>query len=382
MRIIDPLLLSKTLEQRLHGDIKDQKLFGAAIHVSQKGNIWYHGALGTADPVRNIPITDKTLFRLASMTKPITAIATLLLRDKGLLDLDDSVDKYLPDYSSMKVAVINDKGEQGKSNFAETKPTIRRILSHTSGIGCGKIGATQIAGMSASDKATLRNSVSYFSKQPLSFEPGSKQEYSGFPAYDVLTAIIELVTQENYEAFLKREIFAKCDMPDTTFQPDPGQWSRLTAMHSRSDGQSVCVSMPAGSIFEGIPCSHPLGGAGLVSTLDDYSHFAEMLLRDGVFRGQRILAESSVRELRSPQVAQQIQPGVCRWGLGVRVITSPDYPYLPVSTYGWSGAYGPHFWIDPVNGISAVYLKNSYYDPGAGSVTGYNFEQDVYSCMR
>ena len=382
MKNLDALLLTEMLERRLRGDIADQKLFGAALYVSQRGKVLYSGALGTADPAQGMPVTERTLFRLASMTKPITAVAALLLRDRGLLDPDAPVDKYLPEYSAMYIGSLNDRGEVIRTTPAGEKPTVRRILSHTSGIGCGLLGAAQIRAMSASDKATLSDTVSYFSKQPLSFEPGTKQEYSGFPAYDVLTAIIEKVTGERYGAFLKREIFSKCDMPDTAFQPDAGQWRRLAVMHDRTDGHSVSVPTPEGTVFEGIPCSHPLGGAGLVSTLADYSHFAEMLLGEGVFQGRRIITAASVRELCTPQVSKQVQPGLQRWGLGVRVITSPEYPNLPVGSYGWSGAYGPHFWIDPVNGIAAVYLKNSYFDPGAGSVTGYNFEQDVYSCMK
>ena len=106
-----------------------------------------------------------------------------------------------------------------------------------------------------------------------------------------------------------------------------------------------------------------------------------MLLQKGCYGNERILSEESVEEISKPQVSATIQPGLQQWGLGVRVITSKDYGTLPVGAYGWSGAYGPHFWVDPENRITAIYMKNSRYDPGAGSVTGYHFEEDVYSAI-
>ena len=382
MQFIEKNLLKVSLENRVKADIADNRLLGAAIHVCQNGVTLYHDSIGMADPEESLPVTEQTVFRLASMTKPITAAAVMILVERGLLTLDDPVDKFLPAYSSMRISGISEAGECMDLGPACEKPTVRRILSHTSGIGCGKLGAFQIRNMTASDKETLENTVSYFSRQGLSFEPGSKQEYSGFPAYDVLAAIIEIAADEPYECFLKRELLDPCDMQDTTYSPDIAQWGRMAAMHNRVDGKSIVTPMPINTVFEGIPCEHPLAGAGLVSTLNDYSHFASMLLNEGQYCGRQILSADSVREIRSPQVSAAVQPGLQRWGLGVRVITDSLYPYLPVGSYGWSGAYGPHFWIDPTNRITAIYMRNSFFDPGAGSVAGYHFEQDVYSSMR
>ena len=132
-------------------------------------------------------------------------------------------------------------------------------------------------------------------------------------------------------------------------------------------------------IRENIPCTHYLGGAGLVSTLHDYSNFAKMLLCKGKTDEGQFLREETFDLLCTPQVSGEIMPGNERWGLGVRVITNDAYPYLPKGSFGWSGAYGSHFWIDPVTRVAAVFMKNSKFDGGAANESARNFEKAVYS---
>lgn len=382
MRLLDENKLEITLNDRLREDIAENKIFGAAVYVGQAGKTLYRNSMGVADPATGAPVTEKTLFRIASMTKPITAVATLILTERGKLSLDDPIERYYPQFKNMKIAEVGEGDALRDAGNAKTKITIRNILSHTSGIGSGRAGALQIAAMTMEDLDTLGNTIDFFSRQGLSFEPGTKQEYSGFPAYDVLTGILEKTADEDYGSFLYREIFSRCNMEDTTFVPTQLQWGRLAAMHDRISGKSCVSGVYPGCVFEKIPCTHVLGGAGLVSTLSDYSNFAEMLMNGGVYFGEHILSQASVNELATPQLPASIQPGLQRWGLGVRVIVDGNYPGLPVGSFGWSGAYGPHFWIDPENQIAAVYMKNSRHDPGAGSVTGYHFEADVYDSMK
>ena len=137
--------------------------------------------------------------------------------------------------------------------------------------------------------------------------------------------------------------------------------------------------MPKNCVFENVPTTHSLGGAGFVSSLKDYAAFAGMLLNKGKINENRVITEKAVALLSSPQVPESIMPGNWRWGLGMRVITGENYKYLPVGAFGWSGAYGTHFWVDPVNNIAAVYMKNSKYDGGSGAVTAYNFEKDDFN---
>ena len=134
-------------------------------------------------------------------------------------------------------------------------------------------------------------------------------------------------------------------------------------------------------IFADFPESYFCAGAGLFSSLSDYVRFASMLQNGGELDGVRILSKQSVDEIATPHVSADIMAGNERWGLGVRVITEKSYTTLPVGTYGWSGAYGSHFWIDPVNRITAIYMKNSLYDGGAGSVTSRQFEKNVFDSL-
>lgn len=382
MRLLDRDTLACRIDSSVKCDIAENKISGAALYVSQAGNVLYQNSMGFADSARGIPVTDTTIFRLASMTKPITTAATLLLAERGALHLDDPIEKFYPKFGKMRLATVDEQRRLLDAGPASTKPTVRHILTHTSGIGSGAVGAIQIGAMSATDKANLENTINYFSEQGLSFEPFTKQEYSGFPAFDVLTGIIEKVADEDYNDFLHREIFSVCDMPDTTFVPTKEQWNRMAIMHDRKDGLSCVGKTTDGCVFENIPCTHYLGGAGLVSTLRDYSHFAEMLLHNGLYQGRQLLLPSSVAAMSTPQLSAEIQPGIARWGLGVRVYVSDDKQNLPAGAYGWDGSYGSHFWIDPTNQIAGIYMKNSLYDPGAGSLTGSNFDADVYHAFQ
>lgn len=194
----------------------------------------------------------------------------------------------------------------------------------------------------------------------------------------MLTGIIQKITGKPYGEFLKEEIFEPCRMVDTTFEPNEEQWARLITMHNKQDGQNVLGETCDGCVFENYPNHNFLGGAGLISSAQDYLNFAQMLLNGGTFAGKRVISETSVAEISKQQVFLSPQEW---WGLGVRVITDDQECALPVGTYGWSGAYGSHFWIDPTNQIVGVYMKNSRYDGGAWCVTSLNFEKDVYTCL-
>ena len=373
--------LAEKLELRLKEDIAKNNLFGAALYVYQEDNLELQITEGISNPESLSPVTSKTVFRLASMTKPVAVCTALRLWESGELSLDATVDQYLDNFHDLHLAYVDSKGNLLAGGSCGVVPTVRQLLSHTSGVGSGMVGAAQLRRMTPADKESISNTVQYFSKAGLSYVPGTKQEYSGYPAYDVLGAIIEKISGEDLYGFMKREILDKCDMPDTAFIPVESQLARMNAMHDRVNGCSTTVAMQEGAIFEDIPWSHSLAGAGLVSTLADYAHFARMLLQKGTYQGKQVLTSDSIRELSRPQVPESISMGLYRWGLGVRVIVSSEYKYLPVGAFGWSGAYGTHFWVDPINRITCVYLKNSKFDPGAGSVTGYNFEEDVYTSL-
>lgn len=371
MQRLDMAKLSENIDEIAAYDMSNNKVFGSAYYVYQDG-VEVKKYYGTTSLNSETAMTDTAIFRLASMTKPITAVAALVLVDKGMLSLNDKVERYIPEFANIKVITSNYSGEPDKY------PTVKNLLNHTSGIGCD---AAKLATMTPNDKKTLNSSIAFYIKKGLDFEPGSQQQYSPTGAFDVLAKIIEIVSGMDYLSFLKKEVFGPCGMVDTTFEPTAEQMSRMVDMHTRINGENGVVTMPAGCIFDDFPSSHYLGGAGLVSTLSDYGKFAKMLLNKGKTETGRIISEETFNLLCTPQVSEKIMPGTAQWGLGVRVITGEAYPYLPVGSFGWSGAYGTHFWIDPVNNIFAVFMKNSNVDGGAANESAVKFEKAVYTAM-
>lgn len=367
-------LLKTNIEKIAQYDFDNHKVFGSAYCVIQNNEIIYENYFGNISADSNSPVTENTMFRLASMTKPITAVATLILIERGLLSLSDKVADYLPEFKDIHVLQITESNKLLDCGKVRNDITIRHLLTHTSGIGSNEFKYKK---MTEEDKKTIDNSIGFHSKMGLDFEPESKQQYSGTGAFDVLTKIIEIIVQKDYQSFLKEEIFNPCDMVNTTFVPTQKQWGQIIAMHNKVDDKNQVAQMKENCVFVDYPCTHYLGGAGLVSTLEDYAKFTKMLLNKGQTPKKQILNEKTFQLLHTPFVSKEIMPGNERWGLGVRVIVSEDYKTLPVGTFGWSGAYGSHFWIDPKNKIAAVFMKNSLFDGGAGNESARNFEKAV-----
>ncbi len=370
MKLLNKDLLNKYVDIMAEYDIENHKIFGSAYYVYQKNNLEFTKCYGTVDLNNEEKVTDTTMFRLASMTKPISTIAALILVDRGVISLEDSIDKYLPEYKG--ILIVDADGKESKPTKI---PTIKNLLNHTSGIGCNPNKETTLTQEEFKD---LNGAASFYLRVGLDFDPESMQHYSPTGAFDILAKIIEIVSGMDYASFLQKEIFIPCDMPDTTFKPTKEQEKRIIAMHNRVDEQNAVFDMYDGCIFECYPYEHYLGGAGLASTLKDYANFAQMLLNKGEFNGTRILSEKTFNEMCTPQVSYELMPQTERWGLGVRIITDESYPNLPVGAFGWSGAYGSHFWIDPVNEIFAVYMKNSKFDGGAANESARYFERAVY----
>ena len=362
---IDASFLKTNIEKIAGYDLAENNVFGSSYIVCQNGSTIYKNHFGCCD--------DNTMFRLASMTKPITAFATLILIDRGMLALEDKVEDYLPEFKD--IHVITPEGEDlGVSKIAIT---IKHLLTHTSGFG-----GTKVVNMSDEDITSIKNTVKCFAKAGLDFEPFSKEAYSAFAAHDALALIIERLTGKDYEDFLQEEIFSPCGMTNTTFVPSEEQWSRMMTMHNKKDGKSCVGQTVGGCVFENFPATHKLAGAGLTSTLTDYSLFAQMLLNKGKINGIQIISKDTFDLMPQPHAPFNIMFGHEQWGLSVRVVTDNNYRYLPVGSYGWSGAYGTHFWIDPVNNITAVFMKNSLFDGGAGNLSAQRFEKAVFAAIQ
>ena len=376
MRQLDKARLAQNIESRMASDLAENNVSGVSLLVKQNGEEVYRNHFGTVSPEGGEALGEGVLFRMASMTKPITGVAMMILLDRGLISLDDPVSKYFP--ALAKPYMMK---EDGKAIPVDETITIQHLLTHSSGIGSGNAWKYSPRPITDEEKQSVEAFTAAIAEQPISFVPGTKAEYSPLAAFSLMTGIVQQVTGRDYEEFLHNEIFVPCGMQDTTFVPTDEQWARLITMHNRVDGKSIAVKTPERCIFEGVPVTNYLGGAGLVSTLEDYSHFTSMLMGGGVYDGRRIMSEASFREMTTPRISETKRNSMRDWGLSVRVITTEDYKVLPVGSFGWSGAYGTHFWIDPVNRIEAIYLKNSCFDGGSGAVTAANFEKDVFDAL-
>ena len=234
--------------------------------------------------------------------------------------------------------------------------------------------------MKPENTQSISTVVDYFADAAIAFEPYLFQAYSPVVGFDILARIIEITSGLSYSEFVKKEIFEPLGMADTTCVPTDEQWSRMISMHNFVDGKGVTADKDIRYVFGGFPTTYNCGGAGIASTVDDYSKFANMLLLGGEYNGVRILPESLARSIGIPHLPETVMPCHEIWGLSVRVIVG-EYT-LPVGSYGWSGAYGTHFWIDPENKIVAIYMKNSHYDGGAGASTACAFELDVMNSFE
>lgn len=371
MKQLDRDLLARNIAQTAEYDMTHGKAFGSAYWVMQEGETVYERCFGHVSADGGAAVTADTLFRLASMTKPVTAFAALMLVDRGLLRLSDPVAAYLPAFADVPVTEVAADGTLVTQGTPQTPPTVRHILTHTSGIGSD---GRKCAQMTATDKATVEATVAFHRRMGLDFHPGTRQQYSGSGSFDVLVKIIETVTGTDFPLFLQREIFTPLGMGDTTFTPTAEQWGRMIAMHTAVGGRNADAPMKAGCVMSDYPCTHYLGGSGLASTLRDYAAFAAMLLGSG----GGLLSEDTFSLMVTPSVSEELMPIHERWGLGVRVITKDYYEDLPVGSFGWSGAYGTHFFVDPVNKVAGVYLRNSLVDGGSGSECARNFERAVH----
>ena len=369
--------LDSAIREIAEQDLLENKVFGSAYGVIQDGKTVYQKCFGHTSPDARCEVTGKTIFRLASMTKPITAVAALILIDRGMLSLNDPVAKYLPAFGGIHRKEMDKNGNLTDFGPVENAVTVCHLLTHTSGIGAD--WEKQEKFVTDADKATLASMLDFYCKVGVDFEPGTMQNYSATGAFDVLVGVIETVTGTDFPSFLQTQLFDPCGMVDTTFSPTEEQWERTVEMHDRVDSKNAVAKMRSGCVFEDFPCAHYPGGAGLVSTLDDYMNFARMLLNEGKIGQKTLISKETMRLMSETYVTQEMMPWNEKWGLSVRVVTEDSYPYLPVGSFGWSGAYGAHFWIDPTNKIAAVFMKNSRVDGGAGNESARAFEKAVYS---
>jgi len=332
--------------------VDEGTLAGAVTLVATTDGVLDLDAVGWAAVAAKTPMRTDAVFWIASMSKPITASALMMLVDEGKVALDDPVEKYLPEFRGQMVAVERD------ADHVLLKPpahpiTVRQVLSHTSGLPfqspleAGKV-----------DTLSLREAVLTYALGPLSFEPGARFDYSNAGS-NVAGRIIEVVSGMPYETFLQHRLFDPLGMKDTTFWPTDAQVKRLAKSYKPGPDNQGLEEMPIDQMTYPLTDRHrgPSAGGGLFSTAEDVSRFGRMILGGGVFGGRRYLSEAAVRQMTSTQTGRILDPtrGEEGYGLGWAT-TRPATDAVIPGPCNHGGAYATNLAIDPAHGLVMVFM--------------------------
>jgi CubicO group peptidase (beta-lactamase class C family) len=338
--------VSKAMENA----VASKQISGAVTVVATRSKVVHCEATGMADIAQHVPMRPDTLFWIASMTKPVTAVALLMLQDEGKLRVSDPVAKFIPEFANLKTP-------SGKP----ANLTIAQLMTHTSGLG-------EASRESSGQAHTLADLIALFLAAPMQFEPGTQWRYcqSGI---NTAARIVEIAAGMPFEVFTQKRIFDPLRMNDTTFYPTRKPSLRLVTAYKKNSSTGELEALPnTGPIgLEGHP---PLGNGGLFSTGPDYARFCRMLLAGGKFEGKTYLSPDAVQFLTTVQTGdlptgffQSAQFGNFGknygWGIGTCILREP-HPgvgaMLSPGTFGHGGAWGTQAWIDPVRGAAYVLM--------------------------
>lgn len=334
----------------LDAKIAEREIAGAVTMVFTADRVLHRQATGLADLASAKPMPEDALFWIASMTKPVTGAAILILQDEGRLSIDDLVEKHLPEFAALRTPT-------GRP----AKLTIKQILTHTSGLGEASGPATQAA-------RNLADLVPAWLGAKMQFEPGAQWKYcqSGI---NLAGRIVEVVSGKSFDTFTSERIFGPLGMKDATFFPTDAQRARIATGYSRKKETGALEPAAPRSDY-GRTGGPPLGNGGLYCTADDYARFCQMLLGNGTREGKRILSPQAVKVLSSVHTGD-LPTGFFQteafgrhgahygWGIGTCVLKAPHAgaaEVLSPGTYGHGGAWGTQAWIDPVKGVAYLLM--------------------------
>ena len=385
MRKLDKDLLYKNVIGRREADIADKTVGGASVLVAQNGEVLLEECRGYSNVETKAPLFKTNMFRLASMTKPVSAVATLVAEEMGYFSLSDSVADYFPEFLEMYVGRL-EEGIVVADKKPEKLPILRDFLTHTSGFMCvSPLFLSQNEQIPRAAYESLETMVNYCLKNTfLTFEPRQATGYGAYLPFDLIAYLIEKKSGMKYADFVNKYVLYPLGIKDLTYNPDDEQWSRFVTMCERNSPTEMVNVEMGRHTFEDFPLTYTCAGAGLSGNARAYFRFAEMLRRGGSLDGVRIISEESVKKLHTVFIGEELigKNATTGWGLSVQ-IRRKGYPHLTEGSYGWSGAYGTHFFIDPENEIVAIYLKNTrWYDSHGAGNTGRHFEADVVSSME
>ena len=355
--------------------LKPGKIAGCRVQVVRRGETAYSATMGLMDIERDKAMCDDTIFRIYSMSKPVTSIALMMLLEEGRFQLTDPVYKFIPSWREHRVWVEGE-GEAMVTRAPKAPMTVKHLLCHTAGLTYGGFlpglelpvdSAYAAAGISRAGTDTLQEFVEKLAKVPLLYEPGSRWSYS--ISTDVCGYLVEVISGQSFESFLQDRLFGPLDMPDTGFSVSDAQLDRFAACYERTPDKSLRLQDdPETSRYRSAPAA-PSGAGGLVGTVSDYANFCEMLLQKGQFRGTQIigrpilelmtrnhLGDHSLAQMAVGGFSETSNDGV---GFGLGFATTMDAAASGTVGEGdfyWGGLASTLFWVDPVEDLYAIFM--------------------------
>ncbi len=325
---------SATVDATMQAFVDQQKLSGAVTLIADDHQILHLSAIGQRDIERNLPMRTDTIFWVASMTKLMTSAGIMMLSDEGRLSIDDPVSKFIPEFAALRTP-------SGKP----ANLTLRHLLTHTSGLA-------DVPKHQLHEPRDLAELMPYFLNLPMKFEPGTRWDYcqSGI---NTLGRIIEIVSGQSYENFMRDRLFIPLGMKEATFYPTLDQISRLAVSYNFKDGhlEPTTIKLLPGPV--GDRNHYPAANGGLFCTAQDYLCFAQMLLNHGSLDGKQYLRPETVKQMTRNQTGDLPSVGFIpgsSWGLAFGIVQKPTgiTEMLSPGTFGHGGAYGTQVWIDPI----------------------------------
>lgn len=395
---------TQEIQRTIDAYIQNQELAGGALLVRRDEEVLYENTFGYSNIAARQAIARDSLYRLMSMTKPITAVAVMQLAEQGKIELDAPLNRYLHGFTAMRV--VDDKRyayHEGMNALsllpglltfrlkaprtvpAERDITIRDLLCHASGLEQGIYGLISMK-LDKSKRESLAALEQKYSTMPLDFQPGKGGGYSPLAGFDLLARVVEVVSGLPFDAYLQQNLFDPLGMQDTAFRLDDAQAARLVHVYKREKNRLRDVTDTAEDMDSLLKRgeNYTAGCGGLFSTLHDYDRFAYMLLNSGEVDGVRVLQPETVRLMGRQGSPDYPDPDLgCVWGLGMKIRKNPQKAKsaCTADTFGWSGAFGTHFFVSPKDHLSAVWMMNRSDIDGAGSYISKKIEELVFGCF-